>query len=80
MLVTNLGEQIPMAIGLWKFIAIECDGTIVTGSYCTSDWMITVKTKGGTNKSSSLGIASPEILAKSLLYELAQQERTAKPH
>jgi hypothetical protein len=63
-------EQI--AVGLWKNIAIEYNGKIITGSYSVSDWMITVKVKGAGNKSTQLIGAAPEILAKSLLYELTQ--------
>jgi hypothetical protein len=67
----SASEQI--AVGLWTNVAIEYNGKIITGSYSVSDWMITVKVKDGGNKSTQLTGAAPQILAKSLLHELAQR-------
>ena len=61
-----------MDIEIWKDIAIEHDGNVFTGSYCVSDRMITVKTKDGRTKSTRMLGNPPELIAKSLLYELAQ--------
>jgi hypothetical protein len=56
----------------WEDIAIECNGKIVTGTYCVSDWMITVKIESGRDKSTQLGNTPPKTLAESLLRELSE--------
>ena len=62
-----------MDIEIWKDIAIEHDGKVITGSYCVSDRMITVKTKDGSRSKSARMVGNPpDLIAKSLLYELAK--------
>ena len=61
-----------MDIEIWKDIAIEHDGRVITGSYCMSDRMITAKTKDGRSKSARMVGNPPELIAKSLLHELAE--------
>ena len=63
-----------MAEGIWNDLMIEFDGKIVEGSYCVSDWMITVRMKDGGTKSARLTDLKTETLAKSLLRKLAQQQ------
>jgi hypothetical protein len=59
-------------IEIWKDIAIEHDGKVITGSYCVSDRMLTVKTKDGRTKSTRMLGNPPALIAKSLLHELAE--------
>jgi hypothetical protein len=68
-----VGEEI--SLNRWQDITIECNGRVITGTYCVSDWMITVKIDGGGIKSTQLESAPPETLAKLLLDELAQTTR-----
>jgi hypothetical protein len=74
---TPLAGEWPMPVGVWEDIAIESSG--MEGSYCASDWMITVKTKDGRNKSTRLGADPPVTVAKSLLHELAQTLAIGRP-
>ena len=76
---TPLAGEWPMPVGIWEDIAIESNGRVVEGSYCASDWMITVKTKDGRNKSTRLGADPPVTVAKSLLHELAQTLAIGRP-
>ena len=67
---TMFGKK--MALNVWEDITIEYNGKVINGSYCVSDWMITVIMKGGGNISTKLGSASPKSSAKLLLRKLAQ--------
>jgi len=66
-LVLSLGSEASMDVEVWKDIAIEHDGKVITGSYYVSDRMITVKTKDGRSKSTRMVGNPPELIAKSLL-------------
>jgi hypothetical protein len=59
---------------IWKPLKIKVDGRSVAGAYCHNRWdkLVEVKTEKGS-KISQLRGASPQVLAKQLLRELANE-------
>ena len=55
----------------WQDVTIVFNGKTITGSYASSDWMITLKAQIGS-KSMSLDGSDPISLAENMLLELAQ--------
>jgi hypothetical protein len=61
---------------IWRTLKIRIDGRSVVGSYSHSRWdqLLEVRTANGS-KITQLGGSSPQVLAKLLLRELADEEK-----